>query len=125
MVEFVTLQEASLHLRRDTVEDNADLMGKIRAASMAVKNYLKDASPWEPEYDAFGNLILDTAGDAILVLDSAGDPVARPEVKEATLYLVGIFYRDRDGQDMDKWQHGFLPFPVTSILYPLRTPALA
>lgn len=125
MIQFVTLAEASLHLRRDTVDDNADLTLKIQAASAAVKNYLKSASPWEPEIDTFGDVVLDSQGDPVLVEDSAGDPVPRPEVKQAVLYLLGIFYRDRDGQEMEKWQHGFLPFPVTSILYPLRTPTLA
>jgi hypothetical protein len=38
--------------------------------------------------------------------------------------MVGILARDRDGVEAKDWDHGYLPRPVTSLLYPLRDPAL-
>lgn len=123
MVMLVTLEQASDHLRRDTTDDNADLTLKIMAASNAVINYLKSASPYELERDSSGDIIYDSSGKPVPVEDSSGNPVVLPEVELATLYLIGVYYKDRDGETMKEWQHGYLPFPVTSILYPLRKPA--
>lgn len=108
MVMLVTLQEASDHLRRDTTDDDDDLTIKIKAASAAVLNYIETAdfidSSGEPDYDS--------SGDAIVPFD----------VKAATLILVGMFYKDRDGVDASKWPLGYLPMPVVSLLYPYREP---
>lgn len=112
--DLVTLQQASDHLRRDTDDDDSDLRLKIMAASSAIYAYLKSGS----------DLFTDTAG--YLVLDSAGDPVGVPyQVKAATLLMVGYLYKQRD-EDTDKeFEQGYLPRPVTALLYPLRDPALA
>lgn len=112
MVMIVTLDQASEHLRRDTTDDDADLTLKIEAASKAVITFLKS-----------GATFLDSQGD--VPLDSSGIPVVPEDIKAATLVLIGILYRDRDGQEMDKWKQGYLPFTVTALLYPYRDPALA
>jgi hypothetical protein len=121
MVMLVSLQQASDHLRRDTTDDDDDLELKIIGASASILNYLKS-----------GATFLNSDGD--VDYESDGTPVGVPyEVQIATLMLVGILYRDREGRDsmvtnyriMDKWQHGYLPLPVTSLLYPLRDPAMA
>lgn len=125
MVDFVTLQQASDHLRRDTTDDDNDLKLKITSASAAVKNYIKTTSPYVIAVDTAGDPVLDSAGDPVPEEDTAGDPIIRPEVIQATLAMVGIFYRDRDGQEMEKWELGFLPNWVSCILYPLRTPTMA
>jgi hypothetical protein len=126
MIQFVTLQEASDHLRRDTDDDDNDLLLKIKASSGAVQNYLKKSyAAYYWQEDTNGDTLLDSAGDPIPQLDTAGDPIVREEVKLATLYLIGVMYKDRDGQESQKWSFGYLPTPVLSLLYPLRDPAMA
>lgn len=111
---LVTLAEAKRHLRIIDDADDPDLELRILAASEAVRNYLKDG------VDAF----TDSNGD--LILDSAGDPVGVPfVVKAATLLMLGYLYKDRDENADDAYEQGFLPKPVTALLYPLRDPALA
>ena len=113
MVMLVSLEQASSHLRRDTSEDDLDLMLKIEAASAAVINYLKDGADF-----------LDSADE--VDFDSAGDPIGVPkEVQQAVLLLVGNFYRDRDGETPEGWDPFYLPRAVVALLYPLRTPTMA
>lgn len=91
MVMLVTLQEASDHLRRDTTDDNSDLLIKIRAASNAVINYIKDA-----DLAYVGSF--DSSGDYIPEIDSAGDLVVKDEIRSAVLIIIGVLYADRQGQ---------------------------
>lgn len=91
MVMLVTLQEASDHLRRDTTDDNSDLLIKISAASNAVINYIKDA---DLAYVGSFN----SAGDYIPEIDSAGDLVVKDEIRSAVLIIIGVLYADRQGQ---------------------------
>lgn len=105
---FITLQEAKAQLRVDTDADDSDIELKIHAASGAVRNYLKSSA----------DLYFDEAGVVI--------PAAIPdEVKVATQIMLGHLYKDRDEDSSGAFEHGFLPRPVTALLYPLRTPALA
>lgn len=108
MVQFVTLQEVSDHLRLDLGEgDDADLTLKIQAASEAVMEYLK----WEEV------------------------PETIPaRVKAATLNLIGSMYLERDGELAGPVQnqfgqgqlgYGYLPVGVVALLYPMRKPSLA
>lgn len=84
MVMLVSLQEASDHLRRDTADDDNDLMLKIQAASRFVVNYL--------DTDVFQ---LDSNDEP--VEDSDGVVVDVPfDIKAATLLIIGELYANRD-----------------------------
>lgn len=105
----VTLQQAKDHLRVDTDAEDGDIGDKLLAAQSAVLNYLK-----------------------ITTLDvlAVGSPAEIPDnvdgaVTAATLLLVGYLYRDRDTDENHEWEQGYLPRPVTALLYPLRDPACA
>lgn len=107
---LVSLAQASSHLRRDTSDDDSDLTLKIKAASAAVLNYIDD-----------NFIFLDSAGEP--AVDSAGIAVEVPEdIQAATLLLIGYFYRDRDFDTGNQYSMGYLPAPVTALLYPYRTP---
>lgn len=114
MIMLVTLEQASDHLRRD-MDDGAenDLILKIEGASGAVLNYLKSTSPY----------VLDDAG--LPVKDDDNVLIVRPEVKNATLLMVGYLYKNRDNDEKHEYEMGYLPRPVMALLYPLRDPALA
>lgn len=123
---LVTLEEAKNHLFIDFDTFDADITLKIKSASGMVLNYLKGRKNlYVIELDEDGDPILDSQGYQIYELDSQGDRLVRDEVKHAVLIMLGILYRDRDGVEAKDWAPGFLPAPVTAILYPLRDPALA
>lgn len=124
-MDYVSLQRAKDHLAMDHDEDDSLISAYITAASSAVRNYLKSASPFELVRDENGAVILDSNGDPEFEIDSHGARVPRLEVQQATLILIGYFYRDRDGNSDGAYQHGYLPMPVTALLYPLRDPAVA
>lgn len=87
MVMLVSLQEASDHLRRDTADDDNDLMLKIQAASRFVVNYL--------DKDVF-----DLDSNDQPVEDSDGIVVDVPfDIKAATLLIIGELYANRDAPD--------------------------
>lgn len=125
MVMLVTLEQASERIRRDTNADDADLTLMIHSASHAVINYLNGESPYVKVIGTDGLPALDSNGGFIYDVDSSGDPIPLEVVQQAVLYLIGVFYDDRDGKNLSEWQPGFLPAPVTALLYPLRTPAIA
>lgn len=105
---FITLEEAKSHLRVDGDAEDSDVTLKTHAASGAVRGYLKSAA------DAY--------------LDDQGDPITGKvpyEVKAATMLMLGFLYKDRDEDSSNAYSQGFLPRPVTALLYPLRDPALA
>lgn len=123
---LVTLQQASDHLRRDTDADDADLSLKVLAASSAVLAYLKSRrNLYVNETDENGDDVLDSAGLPIPAVDSAGEMTVRYNIQAATLLMLGYLYRDRDADSDKAYQQGYLPAPVTALLYPLRDPALA
>jgi hypothetical protein len=108
---LVTLAEAKERLRYNHDEEDGDLTSLIEAASGAVLNYLKVSETF----------YADSSGE--IPVDSSGTDVPGP-VKTATLYLVGVLARDRDGIQAGDWERGYLPNPVVSLLYPLRDPAM-
>lgn len=117
-MRLVTLAQASAHLRRDTTDDDPDLLLKIEAASEMVMSYIGDgAEAWT---DSSGSVIEDSAGDAMDV---------PKRVQSATLMMVGYLYRERDAgneyQVPAQWGFGYLPIGVTALLYPLRRPTVA
>lgn len=100
MVMLVTLQQASDHLRRDTDDDDNDVTLKILAISRAILNYLKDDMlAYQFEMDEHGKPILDSDGEIVYILDSAGDFVPREEVQQAVLIMLGVVYIDRDAKE--------------------------
>lgn len=121
---YVTLQRAKQHLNMDHDLDDPLIEAYIGAASEAVKNYLKSASAYEVERDSNDDPILDNAGDPIYAVDSNGDKIVRYAVQAATLLQLGFLYKDRDENADGAYDMGYLPKPVTALLYPLRDPAL-
>ena len=102
---LITLQEAKDHLRIDIDDEDVHLELLVNAASDAVLNYLKiDGSEYYDSSD---------------MLDA---PYA---VQAATLLMTGYLYRLRDNNEGGEYQQGYLPMPVTALLYPLRDPAIA
>lgn len=121
---YVTLERGKQHLNMDHDLDDVLITAYIGAASGAVKNYLKSASPYEVERDSNDDPILDSAEDPIYVVDSSGDKVVKYEVQAAVLLMLGFLYKDRDENPDQAFAQGYLPKPVTALLYPLRDPAL-
>lgn len=121
---YVTLARAKQHLNMDHDLDDSLIEVYVQAASGAVKNYLKSASPYEVERDSNDDPILDSSGDPIYVTDSAGDKLVSYPVQAAVLLMVGFLYKDRDENPDSAFDRGYLPKPVTALLYPLRDPAL-
>ena len=122
---YVTLARAKQHLNMDHDEDDTLIEVYVQAASGAVKNYLKSASPYEVECDSNDDPILDSSGDPVYVVDSSGDKLISYPVQAAVLLMVGFLYKDRDENPDSAFDRGYLPRPVTALLYPLRKPALA
>lgn len=119
-MQFVTVEQARQHLRSDSDADDGDLALKIKAASKAVWTYLKSSPLIE----------VDSSGQPIVGSDDVAE--APEDIQIATLMLIGIFYRDREGdtgtgasQRQINWQPGYLPPQVTALLYPYRDPTLA
>lgn len=122
---YVTLARAKQHLNMDHDEDDNLIEVYVQAASGAVKNYLKSASPYEVERDSNDDPILDSSGDPVYVEDSSGAKLVSYPVQAAVLLMVGFLYKDRDENPDSAFDRGYLPKPVTALLYPLRKPALA
>ncbi len=122
---YVTLDRAKQHLNMDHDEDDTLITTYIQAASGAVKNYLKSGSPYEVERDSNDDPVLDSNGNPEYFRDSSGDKVVAGAVEAAVLIMVGHLYKDRDENPDGAFEQGYLPKPVTALLYPLRTPALA
>jgi hypothetical protein len=142
---LVSVSEARLHLRIDdeldsngdpiAPDDDPDLTLKIQAASAAVLNYLKGfRNVWQAQVEMAGPYpvlvdgrpvpIVDTNGDPIYVEDSDGTRVVREEVRAATLLMLGYLWKDRDENADGAYEMGYLPKPVTALLYPLRDPVV-
>ena len=120
MTRLVTLDEAKMHLRvdQDTEDDDIDL--KLEAASAAVLAYVGDS-----QY-----LFLDTGGDELDLEDTDQAGLrARHLCRQATLLVLGEFYRNREpaATDVmpDRFGYGYLPRSVVALLTPLRTPTIA
>lgn len=120
---YVTLQRAKQHLNMDHDLDDMLIETYIHSASEAVKNYLKSASPYEVERDSNDNPVLDSSGDPVYVVDSSGDKLVRYAVQAAVLLQLGFLYKDRDENADGAYDRGYLPKPVTALLYPMRGPA--
>ena len=109
MVQLVSPQEVRSMLRIDGDSDDETLLLLIPAASAAVLNYLKSGA------DAF-------MGEGGEVMEDASVPF---EVRAATVLMVGHLMRNPDNDVEQAFEPGYLPRPVTALLYPLRDPACA
>jgi len=119
MTMLVTIEDAKARLRIVHDAEDLDLEMMIQQASAAVMNYLGLAQ------DYYTAATASSDSDSDLVSSDGTTTIPVPdEVQLATLLLVGILYRDRDGTEAKEWQHGYLPWPVTSFLYPLRDPVM-
>lgn len=132
MVMLVTLEQAKDHLRVDTDDGDADLALKINAASNAILNYLgRTGVAYQYLLDTAGDLLYDTAGDPVYLLDSAGNKTVLQEVQAAVMIMLGVIYIDRDGQNFvdggNTQSLGELTLPRTVkwLLDPLRRPRVA
>lgn len=122
MTPLVTLEEAKRHLRVDHALDDDDIGLKINAASAAVLAYIGDT-----QY-----LFLDTGGE--LVEFDTTDTGTAPEeaalralhlARQATLLLLGDFYRHRDSGAATSAPGADLPLAVVALLRQLRMPTIA
>jgi hypothetical protein len=113
---LVDLETAKSQLNMDHDLSDELIELQIAAASGAVLNYLKQSE----------DLYVDSSGD--LIIDSNGESAVPAVVKQAVLFLVGSFFVQRTGETgviNPQWSAGYLPAPVTALLYPLRDPTLA
>ena len=122
MTMLVTLDQAKLHLRVEHDSDDDDITLKIEAASAAILDYVGDS-----QY-----LFLDTGGDELTLDDTSTDQAAHRAkhlCRQATLLLVGEFYRNREPAATDvvpvQYGYGYLPRAVVALLTSLRTPTVA
>lgn len=103
---FVTPQQCRDALKYDNEDNEDDMIFAIEAASEAIRNYLKSSA--DDYFDSEGILVEDEV------------PAV---VRRATIYLVGVMLKNPDGSE--DYQPGNLPMAVTSLLTPLRDPAIA
>jgi hypothetical protein len=110
---LVSLDRVKTALRVTHDNDDGMIEVLISGASKAVLRYLKGQ-----------------AGD-LLSIDSPPDspPNDLDDVEEdiqvAVILLVGHFYRNPDNDVEGAFERGYLPKPVTALLYPHRDPTLA
>lgn len=109
---LVTLSKVKAALRIDTDADDDLLNLYISAASRAVHAYLGDQ-----------------AGE-LLSIDSPPDSPTNDlddvdeRIQAAVIFLTGHFYRSPDMNADNAFEQGYLPKPVTAILYSMRDPTL-
>lgn len=119
MTLLATVDEAKAQLNLDHGLDDTLVETYIEAASAVVLDYVGDS-----QY-----LFLDTGGDPLDLDDTSADQAglrARHRCKQATLLLVGDYYRNRSTGEMSVAAPGTdLPVAIVAILRPLRTPTVA
>lgn len=108
MVALVTLDDVKRSSGVTFSDDDQLLAFHVDAASAAIIRYMKSAA--DDYFDEEGELVPENIPD---------------EVRHATIYLVGVFYRNPDGDDGGDFADGMLPKPVRAMLSMLRDPALA
>ena len=119
MTMLVTLEDAKARLRIVHDAEDLDLELMIQQASAVVMKYL------ELPIDYYTATIASSDSDSEAVSSDGTTTRTIPaQVELATLLLVGILARDRDGVEMKDWDHGYLPKPVMNVLYPLRDPVM-
>lgn len=113
MFMLVTVDQVRTALKLDSGESDTLIALYISAASRAIVRYLKGQ-----------------AGDLLTIDSPPNSPPddlssVHEDIQMATILLTGHFYNNPDGDPEHDWEQGYLPRPVTALLYPLRDPALA
>lgn len=116
---FASINQIKKRIRFDNDAEDDDFQLIAESATSMILNYLKDQTLYQ---DSNGDVLIDSHGDVVARTPATPDGVP-PEVMHATILLAGMIKRDPDGQDMDKWQQGYLPWQVTAGIYQLRDPA--
>jgi len=134
--DLVTLEEAREHLRLDADSqggpDDAWLGVFIPAVSAAIGQWLKDDwRLYSVLVDSNGDAVVDSSGDPVNEMDSAGDFTVLPNVRAACLIELDRQYRFRDGGAGEtdvpsEHGHGYtLGRGATALLTPLRRPTVS
>jgi hypothetical protein len=113
MFMLVTVDQVRTALKLDSGESDTIIALYISAASRAVVRYLKGQ-----------------AGQLLTIDSPPNSPpddlsTVPEDIQMATILLTGHFYHNPDGDPDHDWEQGYLPRPVTALLYPLRDPAVA
>lgn len=131
MLEFVTTADAREQLRIDSDADDRWLAIWIPAVSASVAAWLKQE--WRLyvlQRDSNGEVVTDSSGVPLPVLDSDDLPVLQPTVIAATLLELASQYRYREGEGDNAVPadagHGYvLSRAATAQLAPLRRTTVA
>lgn len=99
MIDYTTLEAVKAAHRIDHDDDDGHLSLLITAATRQVSGYVGAEAP-DPEFLS----------------------EVREDVQLATIMLVGFLYANSDADPAKAFDPGYLPAPVQSLLYPLRTP---
>lgn len=109
---LVDIDTVKLALRIDHNDDDVSLDLYIRAASQSIVLYLKGQAGEIMDLDA----LVGSPPDLSSVPD---------DVTQATIFLIGHFYREPDGDTDKAFDAGDMPRPVKALLMARRDPALA
>lgn len=109
---LVSLSKVKSALRIDHPDDDALLELYISAASRAVHAYLGDQAGSLLSIDSPPNSPPDDLGDV------------DERIQMAVIMLTGHFYRSPDANPDEAYERGYLPKPVTALLYNMRDPTL-
>jgi len=131
MREFVTPEDVREQLRIDSEADDRWLAIWIPAVSASVAAWLKQE--WRLyvlQRDSNGDVVTDSSGVPLPVLDSDDLPVLQPTVIAATLLELASQYRYREGEGDNAVPadagHGYvLSRAATAQLAPLRRTTVA
>lgn len=131
MLEFVTSADAREQLRIDSDADDRWLAIWIPAVSASVAAWLKQE--WRLyvlQRDSGGEVVTDSSGAPLPVLDSDDLPIVQPAVIAATLLELASQYRYREGEGDNVVPsdagHGYvLSRAATAQLAPLRRTTVA
>lgn len=99
--ELCSVEDVKKVFRISTADDDDLIELLIKAASASVIQHLK--------------------GRAQELIGSGEVPYP---IQMATIILVGYWFRNPDRDPDQEYKQGYLPRPVTAILYPFRDPAL-
>lgn len=122
MPAYVSLAEQKEYSRVQHSALDTTIGILIEAVSAAVKNYLKDFSPYEGERDDDDDYVVDSNYEPVSKLDSNGNQIVKPEVKLAVLLEVDRHINFKKQQP--DAQFSYLSDPAIALLYPLRDPTV-